>query len=753
MPFSNGRQLRLRVLFGDLTQKGINESQWLRDRDVDRDRVIGTFVDGGNSGSVNPPNLGGDPEFLLAIPPNSADSYFLRIIRDDQQVTVQQSSDGNLYTNVVQREFDTPLGSLQTLLLTGNAFNGPGGADYDYISVSAELPANLLFYSTGGFNSPGRETQHVRRANVDGTNDVAILTNSMNSNGYVGGIDIDPLNRYLYGVTRNTVFRANLDGSNRTNLVASPGPLSADIELDLVNDRIYWSAGNSVWRSNLDGSSPEMLPLGAFGTTEGIALDLSGGKIYLTQAGQIAVANLDGTDAATFVTLAAGSQPFDIELDPLNNMLYWNEYAFGSFANQAIRRTTAGSAGPVETIFQPANSAQGLANGMDFDPVDNVLYFASGGAASNGLSRINPDGSNYQLVLTNSDGINYVSAAHPIPLHTPGSINFADADADDHAFFAGERSGSGGIPAPPVTIMLAELDLLNGSSFTLDPNEILDLGDGTLFIGQGAVFSGNGIIRGNVINAGLLRIPIVRVPTLPPITGGHVQIELAEPTSGRFLIDFSGGGGFGGGGGSLLSFEFTDDPAPIVIQGDPAPNEGTIRFDASLEITGSYEQRDTGALRLFIAGDDLPGENYSQLIVGEEVTLAGAIELVFDAELFATFGYTPMVGDTFDIVVADRGITISDDGLMLRNFVTESGSHRLTADDLTFSSYNSGIAADPDRLLQINETVFRLDLVENDTILRATLIRSIIPEPSSLVLVAICCVFGCFRHATVHCRA
>ena len=46
----------------------------------------------------------------------------------------------------------------------------------------------------------------------------------------------------------------------------------------------------------------------------------------------------------------------------------------------------------------------------------------------------------------------------------------------------------------------------------------------------------------------------------------------------------------------------------------------------------------TGALRLFIGGDDMPGVNYSQLTVGEHVTLAGAIELVLQPELFGEFG-------------------------------------------------------------------------------------------------------------------
>jgi len=57
---------------------------------------------------------------------------------------------------------------------------------------------------------------------------------------------------------------------------------------------------------------------------------------------------------------------------------------------------------------------------------------------------------------------------------------------------------------------------------------------------------------------------------------------------------------------------------------------------------------------------------------------------------------------------------------------------------LTLTPYDSGLAADPDNLLQIAETLFSFELVEGNTILRATLLSdfSVIPEPSSIVLLA-----------------
>lgn len=138
---------------------------------------------------------------------------------------------------------------------------------------------------------------------------------------------------------------------------------------------------------------------------------------------------------------------------------------------------------------------------------------------------------------------------------------------------------------------------------------------------------------------------------------------------------------------------------------------------------------------MFVAGQDA-GTNYSQLIVGEEVTLAGELQIVFDLEKFAIFDYVAEAGQTFDLIVAEEGITFDPAGIELLNFVTVAGSQHLR--DVTLTSYDSGILADPDDLLLITETLFSIELVENSTILRATLLEdlnfAIVPEPGSMAL-------------------
>lgn len=169
---------------------------------------------------------------------------------------------------------------------------------------------------------------------------------------------------------------------------------------------------------------------------------------------------------------------------------------------------------------------------------------------------------------------------------------------------------------------------------------------------------------------------------------------------------------------------------------------GTFAVDASLEVTGSYTQEETGALRLFVGGNDgadlgfsRNGGSYSQLFVGEAVTLDGTLEIVLQPELFAGFGYTPTVGDTFDFIVGEQGIALAE-GLDYLFFVTADGMPLI--EGLTFARYDSGLAADPDDLYLIAEQMFSFELVENDTVLRATLIADInvaaVPEPQTYAL-------------------
>jgi hypothetical protein len=138
LPFGNGRQLIIRLAFGGLEQRGVNEVQFIRTRDIgDTGELDASFTEGGVGNGV-----------VLQKPPNAADTYVVRIIRRIQDVSIQLSPDGTSFTTVGQRTYSTPLGNLQTVLFSGANFAGTGFADYDYVSVNGSSQVGAAL-STG----------------------------------------------------------------------------------------------------------------------------------------------------------------------------------------------------------------------------------------------------------------------------------------------------------------------------------------------------------------------------------------------------------------------------------------------------------------------------------------------------------------------------------------------------------------------------------------------------------------------------
>lgn len=297
-------------------------------------------------------------------------------------------------------------------------------------------------------------------------------------------------------------------------------------------------------------------------------------------------------------------------------------------------------------------------------------------------------------------------------------------------------------PSSNTTFSFQNLVLEDDTYFGLGPNETLNLdnGNGTLVIGQGATFSGNGLIFGNVINQGLLRIPITRVPTLPNIVGGvttvfaepsfglPVYIPVPEPirTQPQTLFTFSGSGSGGAPGGGPIgggsSGTFASGGGHYVLDTPAVTFQGTTGWDGELEVTGTFEQTDTGFLRLFIAGPE-QGETYSLLRVGQEATIAGTVQIVLDPLLL---GFTPSVGDAFDMIVAAGGATAAP-SLAVQTLATADGASAL---GLTLEPFDSPFLMDPDDLVIFPVNIFDMTLVNEGTTLRFTLNQPICaPQP------------------------
>jgi Domain of unknown function (DUF5050) len=275
------------------------------------------------------------------------------------------------------------------------------GALLGLASFASAQAQSYLYWSVTTAN------QSIRRSNLDGTGVTTILTGPNNS---FGGIDFDPSNGYLYSGDRTALFRANLDGSGRVNLVGAVNQV-ADVELDLTHQKIYWSeAGggvNSIYRANLDGSGRETLVSEGFSALmEGIALDPGAGKVYFSHevngpAERIRSMNLDGSGKAVLHNLPGpNSIPFDVEIDVAAGTLYWSQLG----EDRLMKSALLGGAPQVVTSLP-------LDNGFHFDSVNQQFYVAAGGG---GIRRLEADGTGLAMLVpaSLSGNVNYIAVLH-----------------------------------------------------------------------------------------------------------------------------------------------------------------------------------------------------------------------------------------------------------------------------------------------------------------------------------------------------
>jgi DNA-binding beta-propeller fold protein YncE len=229
-----------------------------------------------------------------------------------------------------------------------------------------------------------------------------------------------------------TIDRANLDGSNVTNIVP-PGKTwtPKQLQLDVKNGKLYWSdrEGMRVMRSNLDGSNIETLVETGHGDADrldarnwcvGIAVDVEGGKFYWTQKGsdnagqgRIFRAALEIPKGQTpanrqdiEVLYDNLPEPIDLDLDLVNRVIYWTDRGDpprGNTVNRASMDAAAGKRKEPEIVFN--HLMEGI--GLSLDLANNRMFLTDLGGSVYSASL---DGSNKKNIIFaqgNLSGIAY----------------------------------------------------------------------------------------------------------------------------------------------------------------------------------------------------------------------------------------------------------------------------------------------------------------------------------------------------------
>ena len=303
------------------------------------------------------------------------------------------------------------------------------------IDVEAEnaAPAGRLFFLDLG---AGR----MLSANVDGSDLKTVISEGRK---WPDGLAVDVTAGHIYWTNMGdpkrddgSIMRSDLEGGNIITIVPPGGTFTPkQIQLEKSSRKLYWSdrEGMRVMRANLDGSEIETLVDTSLGDSRpgpdqrkwcvGVAVDAVEGKFYWTQKGgrdaglgRILRANIQlgrgqsaGNRRDVEILYDNLPEPIDLDLDPVNRMLYWTDRGDpprGNTVNRAPTDPATGSGREPEILFTHLMEAIGLA----LDLKGGRMFVTDFGGS---VYSANLDGSNRKTLLVaegNLTGIAYADA-------------------------------------------------------------------------------------------------------------------------------------------------------------------------------------------------------------------------------------------------------------------------------------------------------------------------------------------------------
>jgi DNA-binding beta-propeller fold protein YncE len=288
----------------------------------------------------------------------------------------------------------------------------------DLKTVSEPASERLFFLDLSG----GR----ILSANPDGSDLKTIINEGRK---LPDGVALDVEAGHIYWTNmgdpkRNdgSIMRSDLNGKNMIAIVPPGGTFTPkQLQLDKRSGKLYWSdrEGMRVMRTNLDGSEIETLVDTSHGDPRpgpdprkwcvGIAVDTDGGKFYWTQkgghhagVGRICRADIQiprGQSAENRIDIELLfdnlPEPIDLDIDPVNRMLYWTDRGdppYGNSVNRAPMDPQSGIGKPYEILFNHLMEGIGLA----LDLKGGRMFVTDFGGS---VYSANLDGSNQEKLL------------------------------------------------------------------------------------------------------------------------------------------------------------------------------------------------------------------------------------------------------------------------------------------------------------------------------------------------------------------
>ncbi len=415
------------------------------------------------------------------------------------------------------------------------------------MGLDVDVPRGHLYWleadRTLGNTTP--VSGRIRRANLDGTNIVDVLTGltfPFFLNPRSGGFALNAGGGKLYWSTGNQVWWANLDGTGAEVLFTIPAPQDTvgEIALDLTHAKLYWMADESgtpledqqIWQANLDGTGAVVL-LDNLNFIVDLTVDPTTNHLYWMEQDDLFRANLDGSGIEQLnVSVSASVVNGSFAIGPVGNLAFLSNQGHIRQINLTNQQTGTlipsinyQLAGPLTIARIP---------GQTFTQPDLVLDKA----ATSGLG-VQGDTLTYQFVVRN---VGLLDAANVVLTDTlPVGLGFASASVDC------ETAGQ--------TVTCSLGDLASGGVFTATLTANVSVASGTL-VNTASIAADNGDLspaNNTVTVSDALAVPAATSTPTSPANGRYIywsnffeirRIRLDVPGTDSLVIALDSADGF-----------------------------------------------------------------------------------------------------------------------------------------------------------------------------------------------------------------
>lgn len=277
------------------------------------------------------------------------------------------------------------------------------GTNQQVIIDGLSEPTDLVYWNDSLFWTDVTDDQ-IEVIRVDGTGRTTILTGVLNPID----IEIDKENSELYWVQRTGVipssgiFKSDIDGTNKETILEK---FVNGIRIDEELEYLYWSESifNTINRLNLSDQSNIRLINEYLPFPRSITIDKLNNKIYFSDyrnGGVLYKANLSDGSIVTEVIDTEVYRPDRIEVDALNEKIYWINSRSSSFNDNRsdIMRSDLNGQNIERLISYPdVRRPEGLALNL----TNNYLYWSDLSLGT--ISRASLDGSNIETLVSGLD--------------------------------------------------------------------------------------------------------------------------------------------------------------------------------------------------------------------------------------------------------------------------------------------------------------------------------------------------------------